>query len=175
MNEIQYEVRERDLIAFNEHLAWGSASLQKHLRRHQSQVPGFIVLISLLLWFYYKDSLSALYVATIALLWGFGVPAYLKWNLRRQIRKLYTHADKEQILGRVSLRIEKNDLVETSDRGESRTPWSEMLRIEATKKYAFLFVAPRAALIIPRATVSKGDLQQFVLAADERITAADAA
>jgi hypothetical protein len=50
-----------------------------------------------------------------------------------------------------------------------------MLRIEATKKYAFLFVAPRAALIIPRATVSKGDLQQFVLAADERITAADAA
>lgn len=173
MSEIQYEVRERDLLAFNEHLAWAGEGLKKHMRRHQSQVPGFIVLLSLLLWFYYKDSLSAIYVASVALLWGFGVPGYLRWNLRRQIRKSYTDEDLQQILGRITLRVDKHDLVEITEGGESRTPWAEVLRIEATRAYAFIFVGPQAALIIPRATVKQGDLHQFIRAADERISQAE--
>lgn len=173
MNEISYEVRERDLIAFNEHLAQESDELRKQFRRHQAQLPGFMVLVSLLLWFYYKDSLSALYVAAIALAWGFGVPAYMKWSMRRQIRSLYSSDAKQSILGMFSLRIEPSDLVEINSTGEARTPWRDILRIEATKKYAFVFVAPQAALIIPRATVSKGDLHEFVRAADERIAQAD--
>jgi hypothetical protein len=173
MNEISYEVREQDLIAFNEHLAQESEELRKQFKRHQAQVPGFMVLVSLMLWFYYKDSLSALYVAVIALAWGFGVPAYMKWSLRRQIRKLYTSEDKRSILGKFSLRIEPSDLVELYPSGESRTPWRDILRIEATKKYAFVFVSPKAALIIPRATVTSGNLHEFVRTADERISQAD--
>lgn len=173
MTEISYEVRERDLIAFNEHLAEESEDLRKQFRRHQAQVPGFMVLVSLLLWFYYKDSLSAMYVGVIALAWGFGVPAYMRWSLRRQIRSLYSLEDKQSVLGRFSLRVDPQALVEINASGESTTPWSDVLRIEATKKYAFVFVGPRAALIIPRATVSKGDLHDFVRAADERIAQAD--
>lgn len=173
MNEIEYEVRDRDLLAFNEHLAFETAPVKKHFRRHQAQVPGFMVLISLLLWFYYKDTLSALYVAVLALAWGFGVPAYLKWSMRRQLSRLYSQEDKDAVLGRFSLRIEKQDLVETSSRGETRTPWADILRIEATPKYAFIFVTRESALIIPRATVRKGNLHEFVKAADESIEKAD--
>jgi hypothetical protein len=103
------------------------------------------------------------------------MPAYLKWSLRRQIRRLYSEEDKQTILGRFSLRIDPDDLVESHATGESRTPWRDILRIEATKKYAFLFVSPKAAFIIPRAAVSKGDLHAFVKAADERISQADPA
>jgi hypothetical protein len=173
MTEISYEVRERDLIAFNEHLAQQSEDLRKQFRRHQAQVPGFMVLVSLLLWFYYKDSLSAIYVAVIALAWGFGVPAYMKWSMRRQIRRMYSPDDKKSILGKFSLRVDPNDLVEINASGESTTPWRDVLRIEATKKYAFVFVGPRAALIIPRATISGGDLHEFVRAVDERIAQSD--
>lgn len=174
MKEIEYEVREQDLLAFNEHLASETAAIKKHFRRHQAQVPGFMVLVSLLLWFYYKDTLSALYVAVLALGWGFGVPAYLKWSMRRQFGRMYTEEDKGVALGRFSLRIDTNELIENSKRGENRTPWSAILRIEATKKYAFIFVTRDSALIIPRATVRNGNLHEFVKAADECIEKADA-
>lgn len=173
MNEIEYEVREQDLLAFSEHLAYESAQVKKHLRRHQAQVPGFMVLVSLLLWFYYKDTLSALYVAVLALAWGFGVPAYLKWSMRRQLARLYSADDRDTVLGTFKLRIEKGELVETSRRGETRTSWADILRVEVTKKYAFLFVTRDSALIIPRATVRKGNLHEFVKAADECIEKAD--
>lgn len=173
MNEIEYEVRDQDLLAFNEHLAHETAAVKKHLRRHQAQVPGFMVLVSLLLWFYYKDTLSALYVAVLALAWGFGVPSYLKWSMRRQFAKLYTQEERDSVLGQFALRIDKDDLVETSKTGETRTPWAEILRVEVTRKYAFIFVGRDSALIIPRATVRKGNLHEFVKAADESIERAD--
>ena len=173
MTEISYEVRERDLIAFNEYLAQQSEVLRKQFRRHQAQIPGFMVLVSLLLWFYYKDSLSAMYVGVVALAWGFGVPAFMRWSMRRQIRSLYSSEDKAAMLGQFSLRVAPTELVEINASGETRTPWSDILRIEATKKYAYLFVGPQAALIIPRATISKGNLHEFVRDVDERIAQVD--
>ena len=169
MTEIEYEVREQDLIAFNEHQLQSSESLQKTMRRHQAVMPGFIVVIAMFLFFYFKDIPSAMYVGLIALGWGLGVPLYLKWSLRQQIKKMYSAEEKACILGRNTLRIERDQLVEINARGESRIAWADVLRVESTKKYAFVFVSTDAALIIPRATVSKGNLHEFVKLADERI------
>ena len=44
-----------------------------------------------------------------------------------------------------------------------------MLRIEASKNYAFIFVALDSALIIPRQTVKKGDILEFFKEADQQI------
>jgi hypothetical protein len=173
MNGIEYELREQDLIAFSEHQMQESAALQKRIQRHQAVMPGFMALISLFLWFYYKDTVSAAFVAVVALSWGFLVPAYLKWSLRRQMRGMYSDADKERLLGVYSLSVEDDALVERKQGGEeSRIPWNEILRIETTKKYAFVFVDIDSALIIPRATIRKGKLRDFVRAADQRIEAA---
>ena len=169
MTEIEYEVREQDLIAFNEHQLEGSERLQKTMRRHQAMMPGLIVAISLFLFFYYQDVLSAAYVGIIAVGWGFGVPAFLKWSWRKQIRKMYTEEEKACVLGRYALRADKDALTEIAPGGESKMPWDEILRIELTKKYAFIFVSLDTALIVPRATVSKGDLHAFAKEADERI------
>jgi hypothetical protein len=169
MTEIEYEVREQDLIAFNEHQLAGSESMQKTLRRHQATIPGLVVVISLFLFFYYQDLVSAAYVGVIAVLWGVGAPAYLKWSWRKQIRKMYTEEEKACVLGRYALRAEKDGLAELGPAGESKMSWGEILRIELTKKYAFIFVSLDTALIVPRATVSKGDLHAFAKEADERI------
>jgi len=169
MTEIEYEVREQDLIAFNEHQLQSSENLQKTMRRHQAVMPGFIVVIAMFLFFYFKDIPSAMYVGLIALGWGLGVPLYLKWSLRQQIKKMYSAEEKACILGRNTLRIERDQLVEINARGESRIAWADVLRVESTKKYAFVFVSTDAALIIPRGTVSKGNLHEFVKLADERI------
>jgi len=169
MTEIEYEVREQDLIAFNEHQLQSSESLQKTMRRHQAVMPGFIVVIAMFLFFYFKDIPSAMYVGLIALGWGLGVPLYLKWSLRQQIKKMYSDEEKVCILGRNTLRIDRDELVEINARGESKIAWADVLRVESTKKDACVFIATDAALIIPRVTVSKGNLHEFVKLADERI------
>jgi hypothetical protein len=47
--------------------------------------------------------------------------------------------------------------------------WADILRVETTKQYAFVFVTIDSALIVPRATVKSGDLHEFVKEADQRI------
>lgn len=173
MTEIEYEVREQDLIAFNEHQLAGSERLQKTMRRHQAIMPGVIVTISLFLFFYFQDVLSAMYVGIIAVAWGIGAPLVLRWGWRRQIRKMYTEEEKACAMGRYTLRIDRDHLVEVTSAGESKIAWNDVLRVEVTKKYAFVFITLDSALIIPRATVSRGDLHEFVKKADERIEKAN--
>ncbi|WP_373280436.1 hypothetical protein [Methylogaea oryzae] len=45
--------------------------------------------------------------------------------------------------------------------------------MELTAKYAFIFLSLNTALVVPRDTVSQGDLHEFVRLADERISAAE--
>lgn len=166
MAEIEYEVRERDLLAFNEQQMKNSARLQKTMRRHQGTIPGMMVLIALFIWFYYQDTLSAIYVALSGAAWGVLTPLYFRWNIRRQVRRMYTDEEKACVLGTYKLRTETDALIEVSREGESRVPWRDILRIEATKQYAFIFVGIDTALIVPRATVKSGNLHEFVKEVD---------
>jgi hypothetical protein len=159
MTEIQYELRERDLLAFNDHQLKNAEKLQKTLRLHQATIPGF----------YYQDSLTAATIGGVAAFWGLGAPYYLKWITRQRIARMYSDEEKARILGEYTLRIEPHDLVEISKSGESRIKWADVLRIEAAKNYAFVFVALDSALIIPRQTVKKGDILEFFKEADQHI------
>jgi hypothetical protein len=169
MVEIEYELREQDLIAFNEHQLKNSKALQKTLRRHQATIPGILVLIALFLWFYYQDTLSAIYAGITAGVWGVLAPLYIKWNSRRQVRAMYTDEVKASVLGTYKLRIEPDALVEIGREGESRVKWADILRVETSKHYAFVFVTLDSALIIPMAAVKSGDLKEFVKEAEQRI------
>lgn len=169
MLEIEYELREQDLIAFNEHQLQDSKVVQKKLRLHQATIPGVLVLVALLLWFYYQDTLSAMYAGITAGIWGVLAPLYIKWSNRRQLCRLYTDEVKETVLGVYTLRITPSALVEIGRVGESQVKWSDILRIESTKHYAFIFVSLDSALIIPRATIKNGDIHEFVKEVDLRI------
>jgi hypothetical protein len=174
MTEIQYEVREKDLIAFNEHLLANSEPIQKTIRRHQAIIPGVIAAIALLLFFYFKDIPSAIYVILIAMGWGLGIPLYLKLDMRKQLRRMYSEEEKARLIGHYALRAEPDHLVEVSANAESKLRWKKVLRIEVEKKYVFVFVALDSALIIPRDTLAKGsNLHEFVKTVDERIEQAD--
>jgi hypothetical protein len=169
MAEIEYEIREQDLLAFNDHQMKSSERLQKTMRRHQATIPAVMILISLIIWFYYQDSLSAIWVAISGGAWGLLVPYYLRWDARNQIKKFYTDELKSSVLGTYKLRAESKHLVEIGSGGESRIKWSDILRIETTRNYAFIFVTLDSALIVPRKTVKSGNLHEFVKEADQRI------
>jgi hypothetical protein len=169
MTEIQYELREKDLLAFNDHQLKSAEKLQKTLRRHQATIPGLMILIAMVVWFYYQDTLTAAWIGVAAVVWGLAAPFYIRWSTRRKIARLYTDEDKTRILGDYTLRIEPKELVEQSKEGESRIRWDDILRIEAIKNYAFIFVSLDSALIIPRATVKQGDIVEFFKEAEKRI------
>ncbi|BBL74765.1 YcxB family protein [Methylomagnum ishizawai] len=169
MTEIEYEVREQDLLAFNDHQLKNSQGLQKVLRRHQGIVPGVLAVLSMFLWFYYQDTLSAIYVAVTAVAWGLLTPVFLKWQMRQRIRKMYSDADMAAVLGKYKLRSEQDALVEVSRVGESRVSWADILRIDVIKGYVFIFVTLDTALIVPYATVKTGDLREFLKDADARL------
>lgn len=174
MTEIQYELRDKDLLAFNDHQLKSQESIQKTISRHQATIPGMMAIIALFVWFYYQDSLTAGWIAVGAAVWGVAAPFYLRWSTRRKIAAMYSEEDKARILGEYTLRIEPDALVEISQSGESRIKWSDLLRIEATKDYAFIFVAVDSALVIPRTTVKQGDIVAFFKEVEERIEKAAA-
>jgi hypothetical protein len=171
MTEIEYEVREKDLVAFNEHLLENSERIQKVVRRHQAMIPAVIAVIALVLFFYFKNIPAAIYSILLSMAWGLGVPFFLKWSMRKQIRQMYSETEKANILGRYALRAEPDGLVEIGAGGEAnKLSWKKILRVEVEKKYVFVFISLSAALIIPRDTLAKGsNLHEFVKAVDERI------
>lgn len=169
MTEIQYELRERDMLALNDHQLKSAESIQKTLRRHQATIPALLILIALFVWFYYQDSLTAGWLAITACAWGVGAPFYIKWSTRRSILKMYSDEEKARILGEYTLRVEPDALIEVSKAGESRIKWGDILRIEAAKNYAFIFVSQDSAVIIPRATVKQGNIREFFNEVDKHI------
>ncbi|MDD1649778.1 MAG: YcxB family protein [Methylococcaceae bacterium] len=169
MTEIQYELRERDLLAFNDHQLKSVKTLQKSLQRHQATIPGLLVLISIFVWFGYQDSLTAAWIAITGGIWGVAAPFLIRWQTRRKISRMYSNEDKARILGEYTLRIEPQALIEVSKVGESHIKWEDILRIEAGKNYAFIFVTLDSALIIPRATVKKGNIAEFFDEVEHRL------
>jgi len=169
MTEIEYELREQDLIAFNEFQLKKSDAIQKRMRRHQILLPGFLAIIAMVVWLYFQDTLAFMYIGLLALFWAVATPLYFRWSTRRQIRKLYSEEEKLNLFGSNRLRIEPHQLVEINRNGESGIGWDEVLRIETNRHYAFLFIGIDSALIIPRATVKTGDLHEFVKEADQKI------
>ncbi|MFM8333508.1 MAG: YcxB family protein [Candidatus Methylumidiphilus sp.] len=171
MTEIEYEVREQDLVAYEEFQLQSVERVQKVIRRHQATVPAIIAVIALLLFFVFKDIPSAGYAIVLCVIWGTGVPFFLRWSMRKQIRQMYSAADKAKILGRWTLRAEAHALVEVGADGKtSQFPWKQILRMETEKKHLFVYVGLKEALIVPIATVSKtSNLGEFVRAVNEHI------
>ncbi len=172
MLEIEYELREQDLTAFTEHQLQDKEHYQKILRRHQITFPAILALLALLVWFYYANILGAIYIGMIAVLWHYLSPIFIKYNIRHKTLKLYSEADKQQLIGKYKLRLEPQALTEIRGKQETRIPWRDVVRIEAAKRYVFIYLDVDMALIIPR-KAARGDIHKFIQIADKRISSAE--
>jgi len=161
MLEIEYQVREEDLLHFNVARAAENKHLKNTLKRHTFIIPGILIIIALFLWAYQNDVKTALYIGFIGLAWGVSSPVMVKWDLKRQILKSYSDKEKVSIFGDYKLKIEPHYLLEKSPSGKHKYPWNELLRVEYGDKYVFIYVDLDAALIIPVETVTSGNLEAF--------------
>lgn len=169
MLELEYEFREEDLLHFNEYRLKNDRELQKNIRQNRLFVPSVMLLIAGFYYIYYVDMLTTSYIILLGIAWAISSPFIMKIDMRRQFFNKYTEAEKKAMFGVHSLTIEPEYLREKSPGGKHNTPWTEMLRVERHKDYVFIYVAIDAAIVIPRATVTKGDLKAFTKQAEGMI------
>ncbi|MCI0654358.1 MAG: YcxB family protein [Methylococcaceae bacterium] len=169
MVEIQYKLQERDLIAFSEHEVKPDSPLYKQVRRNSTTIPGILCAVALFYWFYYESVLTAFYVGVVGVVWGLLAPLYFKKDFRRKVRRQFSDEDLERILGDYKLKIEKKALVEISPQGETRILWKDVLRLEVTKKYAFIYLDAHEALIVPLENLKHDEIVEFTELVDQRI------
>ena len=172
MTVLEYELREKDLVAFNEHQFRNSKESQRVMKRYTYYFPGFLILSGFFFMWFYGEYYSGLYIIVLALLYILLVPRFLLWDFRRKVLKIYSEQDKEKLLGKYRLRVEPQALHEDAPSGRNKVTWNEVLRVELEKHYAFIFTDLDSALIIPKETVSNGELHEFVSRVDEYIEAA---
>lgn len=169
MFEIEYELREEDLLHFNEMRLKDDVEMQKTLRKNRLLVPGIMFFIGLFYYIFYVDMMTTAYITILALVWMIVSPYFLKMDMRRQIMNNYTEAEKKAMFGVHKLTIDQDYLLEKSPGGSSKTPWADMLRVDYLKDRVHIFIDIDAAIIIPVETVKSGDLKKFAKQAESMI------
>ncbi|MFI3123035.1 MAG: YcxB family protein [Methylococcales bacterium] len=172
MFEIEYEFREDDLIHFNEVQFTRNEDIQSNIRKNRWLVPAVMGLIGGFYYFYYGDKNSAAYIVVIAALWGWLSPKVMMLDLRRQILANYTYKEKNAMFGTYTLTIDPAQaqyLLEKSPSGKHKMLWSDLVRVEYSKHYVYIYISLSTALVIPRETVKSGDLAAFAKQAEQMI------
>ena len=172
MFEIEYEFREEDLIHFNEVQFTRNEEIQANIRKNRWLVPAVMGLIGGFYYFYYGDKNSAAYIVVIATLWGWLSPKIMMLDLRRQILNNYTAKEKNAMFGVYTLTIDPtqaNYLIEKSPSGKHKMLWEDLVRVEYSKHYVYIYITLSTALVIPLETIKNGDVLAFATQAEKMI------
>ncbi|MEI8237326.1 MAG: YcxB family protein [Methylococcaceae bacterium] len=172
MFEIEYEFREEDLIHFNEVQFTRNEEIQANIRKNRWLVPAVMGLIGGFYYFYYGDKNSAAYIVVIAALWGWLSPKIMMLDLRRQILNNYTAKEKNAMFGVYTLTIDPtqaNYLIEKSPSGKHKMLWEDLVRVEYSKHYVYIYITLSTALVIPLETIKNGDVLAFATQAEKMI------
>ncbi|HFD12627.1 MAG TPA: YcxB family protein [Crenotrichaceae bacterium] len=175
MNEIEYELREKDIRFYNDIKLINNADFKRSMTQNQAIIPGALSVIAFFYFLYYQDFRTGLIIGAIGVVWGLAVPAYLRYSSWQQVRQKYSDSDLKNILGKRTLKIQPGRIIETKDGEESTIPWKDVMRIEVNKArtYGFIYFDHNAALIIPKKTVKKAKFMDFMVQAMEFHAEAD--
>jgi hypothetical protein len=172
MLEIEYEFREEDLKHFNEMRFKQTEEYRDQIKKNRWIVPGVMMLIGAFYYYYYVDLKAAGYIALVAVLWALFSPRILLLIVEWKVFKSYTYKEKKAMYGTYVLTIDPenpNFLHEKSPSGKNKMAWSEFVRVEYDKGYVYLYLGLDVALVIPEATVKRGDLPVFAKQVEKMI------
>jgi hypothetical protein len=168
MAELEYNLAEDDFIAYNMHFADSSRALRRPRLTFRMLVtlsgPAMSLLISILTREVHMGFLLSMSVVT-ASMW-FVSPSLWKSSFRRSLLRMSRHGGLGS-LGRYVIKMDESGLREESPSGITLTSWGQILRIEETDEYAFIFSGPINAFIIPK-RVDREKVTEFLSEARRR-------
>ena len=166
--EIEFEITEASLSAFNEHHAQYVPKLNKAIERHRLLWPVGIVLLAGYAWHRDGEPFFIAGMVVTALLWSLFVPRVLRDVYRKSVRKHYSEQARKDICGAHRMQIKDSALEEFTPGGRSTINWKKIMRVDEVPGYAFVYIDTNTALIIPTAAHDEG-VSTFIGMIKERV------
>ena len=148
--EIEFEITEKSLTAFNEHHAQYVPKLKKAIERHRILWPVGIVVLAGYAWHREGEPFFVAGMVVTALLWSLIVPWTLKDVYRKSVRKHYSEQVRENMCGIHRMQVKESGLVEFTPGGRSTIGWEKIMRVDELPDYAFVYIDTNTALIISK-------------------------
>lgn len=168
MVELEYNLAEGDFVAYNMHYADSSRALRRPRLTFRMIVtltgPVMALLISFLTREAHMGFLLSMGVVT-ACMW-FVSPSLWKSSFRRSLLRMSRHGGLGSS-GRYVIKMDESGLREEGPSGITLTSWGQVLRIEETDEYAFIFSGPLHAFIVPK-RVGREEVTEFLSEARRR-------
>lgn len=159
--QVQYQLDVNDIVAFNLHHMRKSRNTRRRIRVTQAWGVGLALAVAVMLprW---GMGARTLFFTVYALFLLFWFPAYYRWSVERNTRKLYSEGQNKGVLGNHIVALAADGVTEISDVGESRTAWSGIEKVEANEDYIFLYTGSLQAHVIPkRAFLDEDEYAEF--------------
>jgi hypothetical protein len=162
MMKLRYTVSMEDVLAFNQYFYRHSSTVRRSKLMILIGVP--IILMALATYHGIRDHswgppITMLILCPILV-------GFLRWSFERNIKKttlrIYRERPTKGLIGEHVLGIDDTGVTESTVFGEQLTRWEGVERIVTTDDHAFIFVGAIMAHVVPRATVTEGDFDEFI-------------
>jgi hypothetical protein len=175
--EVEYDLTIEDYVAFNVHHLMRSPAQRKARARTflvllviSELINGLLLLLQTFRGPLKPEALFFHAVVGVVLLVVLGSSAFTAWRkgtsawgLKRLLRNMFAQGDPALLIGKRRVRVTKNYLEEISDLRETRLKLQCVQRIDVTPVYAFVYVAPVIAYLLPvRAFATPDHFARFV-------------
>ncbi len=163
---VQFEITLDDVVAFNRYSIQHSPGFRRNYWIVMGGIPAMALIVALAnsrSW--HSLSFWFLLVAPAIVLMSI-FPFWYKHEIDHTMKKIMRTGKNRGILGKHTILISEDGLVETTEVNESRWAWTGIERVEQIEHYIFIFVSSTSAHTIPkRAFASTEEATQFYNAA----------
>lgn len=162
--KITYDLTIDDMVAFNQYHNSTSPTV-KRTKYRLIFVASFIA-IGLSLVIKPTPEFTRLEMVTVAV--GYSIFCFLltlylfRSSARRFIPRLLKESSNKGLIGWHELEVDKDGLVEKTEVNETRHSWLGISKIVETETHAFIFVSSIMAHVIPKNSISSGNVDQFI-------------
>lgn len=164
--EIKFKVSEKDLVAFNLFHAKNSKTFRNRIRWAQIFIA-LIIIIVVTIEIITQRYLGVFFTVIIGTTYLLLIPRIFTFFLDRSAKKLLSEGPNEGILGEHLLSAGGEGLSITNTSGETKLNWPAITKIAKNERYFFLYVSAISAIVIPKETVTFGDLSGFISVVEE--------
>ncbi len=167
--EIEYELREADLLALTLFSLRKTGKGRRAVAQHRTAYLLGFSIVGLGLWLLTQNpTIAGLFVAIGIILFAF-YPVYWDWAVRRRVSASYRDPKNRQTFAARTLRAAESGLEERSGMGEMTVKWEAIDDFSEDGEHAFMSLNGVPSVVIPKQRIIKGDFRAFAEACRERI------
>jgi YcxB-like protein len=159
---IKYENTIDDLVAFQMYHCENSPYLKRQHLWFRWGTLGAALVIGALVWILMDSLDMALLFFLFGIIFIFVYPRSIRRSFKKQAKRMGSEGSNKGILGPHEIEVSDQGLTERTAYGEQHSSWEAIERVGSSDNHAFIYTGPLMAHVIPKASVTDGDFDEFV-------------